>query len=601
MAHFTRTVSPTIVQMDQYIASLSFSASEKAFLYVAESNSPTASEEDPYQKFRYKPQFGEGIAGKRRPTIFVFLWSNGPGEPLRTLTSLSIPTTVLFGQAFFAPHADVVYATGYEYTSDDRLLGIKGCYNRPTGIWEITVPSLSAAGTTPLQGTARKLTPSYLSCRSPRAFSHNGKSTLVWLSHPTGGAHAATSLVFTLDITSPPDAKDVKTPLVDAVFQPARGAFPGLYPDANFPEFPVLRLPSPHIVTHSIWGSRSTVVLISTEDGSVKDITPDTDGKLYSWKVLNTDGQSRVVCVRSTPVTPNELVLGHISEAGEVSWRVLHKPILHPELESKLSTLRASIIQIPDRYPTETIVIQSANPPQEKRDVWPYTISLPNYTGSLGFGESAVRALLGNCGTLDVGDCIASTRHLIQLGISVEGPGKQLVTGGSHGGFLTGHLIGQYPEVFSAAVLRNPVISAGEISTTDIPDWYYAEFGLEYPISSSPSAAEDPGSIKSSTPPIMTPALFERVHRASPIAHVDAVRASVLLLIGSADLRVAPTQGIEYYHALKQRAREGTRVELLVFDGESHPLDGVEAARVGWEAARDFLRSSESQTVYFGR
>jgi len=228
---------------------------------------------------------------------------------------------------------------------------------------------------------------------------------------------------------------------------------------------------------------------------------------------------------------------------------------------------------------------------------------LPNYTGSLGFGESAVRALLGNCGTLDVEDCIASARHLIKLGISVEGPGKQFVIGGSHGGFLAGHLIGQYPDMFSAAVIRNPVISAGEISMSDITDWYYAEFGIPYPLYSSPSAAElESESLRPSTStktPIMTPEIFERLHCASPIAHVDAVRAGVLLLVGASDLRVAPTQGIEYYHALKQRAREGTPVELLVFEGESHPLEGVEAARVAWAKGRDFFRWAETLVVQF--
>ncbi|KAG6827441.1 hypothetical protein H0H93_015612, partial [Arthromyces matolae] len=209
-----------------------------------------------------------------------------------------------------------------------------------------------------------------------------------------------------------------------------------------------------------------------------------------------------------------------------------------------------------------------------------YTLSLPNYTGSLGFGESAVQALPGNCGTLDVEDCIASTKHLIKLGISIEGPGKQFIMGGSHGGFLTGHLIGQYPDMFSAAITRNPVMSAGEISSTDIPDWYFSEFGETYPIYSSPSVIEieqnDPTKPKPA-PPLVTPDLYKRVYNASPIAHVDAVRASVLLMIGAADLRVAPTQGIEYYHALKQRAKEGTRIEMLIFEGESHPLEGVEA------------------------
>ena len=50
------------------------------------------------------------------------------------------------------------------------------------------------------------------------------------------------------------------------------------------------------------------------------------------------------------------------------------------------------------------------------------------------------------------------------------------VVGGSHGGFLSAHLIGQHPDLFKVACMRNPVTDIpGMLSTTDILDWCYVE------------------------------------------------------------------------------------------------------------------------------
>jgi len=169
-------------------------------------------------------------------------------------------------------------------------------------------------------------------------------------------------------------------------------------------------------------------------------------------------------------------------------------------------------------------------------------------------------------------------------------------------------VVGQFPDIFTAVVLRNPVISVGEISTSDIPDWGYAEFGLPYPvpIASSPishSSKSDGGASSENATAIqlgMVPEVYQKLYNASPIRFADKVTADVLLLIGKDDLRVAPTQGHGYYHTLKALRNEkgiakGSRVDMLVFGGESHPLNGVECERVCWEAANAWFLESAGE------
>ncbi|KAF8800386.1 alpha/beta-hydrolase [Phlegmacium glaucopus] len=636
---------------DEYLASLSFAPSESAILYTAEGKIPEA--KDPFEKFRFNPDFGEGLVGKKRPVTFILRWdssyqstTNNSGKPKHTLVELK-SGDVRFGQASFSPNSErIIYATGYESTVDGRMLGLKGCYNRPNGIWQLLLPEQLPEWSDKLNPavvavTSEKLTPASLSCRSPRIFSHNGSSTLLWLACTTGGAHVAASALYSLDVSSDSDtSRPLKytdkclVPILKDEIPSSPHVFPSLYPPYNLPSSPpVVELTSgPSIVIHSQWGSRTTVLLISTQDGKVTDLTPSSEeDELYSWTVLATDGRSRVICQRSSSSVPYEIFLGHFDDSGRVSWHLIDKPDLPEYIKKALSNIRTSIVPIPNRFPFETILIQPNNgkntttiPPlityphggphgttstsfsamTTALVLEGYTISLPNYTGSLGYGDGFVHRLVipGNCGKLDVEDCYASVLHLIESGIAEEGPGKQFVIGGSHGGFLVAHLIGQFPDMFSAAVLRNPVISAGAISSSDIPDWYFSEFGIEYPIASeSPTTTTAEIDLTSilRIPPLISSERYTRLLAASPIFHVDSIKVPVLLLMGAADRRVAPSQGIEFYHALKARYAsqsaanhdkyDGRKVEMLVFEGESHPLDGVEVAKVNFEVTKEWL------------
>ncbi|KAF7297410.1 Peptidase-S9 domain-containing protein [Mycena indigotica] len=600
------------VYTEEFFSSFAFSQTSHAFMYVAEHtvDDPT----DAFAKYRFKPTLGETYDGKTSPAIFIFRWDpldiELPSSLSRIAPSLPDNRAILLGQPVFSPtEANIIYATGYEYTSDGRLLGLKWCYNRPSGIWRLTVPESDSGEV--VSCVCEKLTRPELSCRSPRIYHeiHTNEATLLWLSHASGGPHAGTFSLQAANIEG--GTWNIRT-VVDTVQEPATDGFPGLYPDSgNLPSSPFLVLDNEaFLVVSTTWNSQGMILLVSLHDGSVRNIT-QTKQTLYSWSVLATDGHTRLLCSRSALTVPYEIVLGEVDKTGYAAWKVLASPYTSTTVTATLSTISSSIIAIPGRGATQTIIVRSPDAPATNPCVqfihggphaaWTtvfspeivdcvlrgYTVSLPNYRGSLGYGEKSVRSLVGNCGSLDVQDCIETARHLVKMGLSSEGPGKQFVSGGSHGGFLTAHLIGQYPEFFTAATLRNPVIFADALSS-DIPDWYSNEWAIEYPMLSS--ALGLPG--KEARPadlPRRNPEDLVRLFKTAPIAHVDNVKAHVLLHIGGSDVRVTPTQGIEYYHALRGKPREGRHVEMMVFPDEGHSLDGVRTSKVVWESTMQWL------------
>ena len=184
-----------------------------------------------------------------------------------------------------------------------------------------------------------------------------------------------------------------------------------------------------------------------------------------------------------------------------------------------------------------------------------FALLLPNYRGSTAYGQASLTSLPGRCGRQDVDDCMLALSVCLQQKADMLNTARVGVMGGSHGGFLTCHLIGQYPDRFYVASTRNPVCNlAVTAALSDIPDWAFVESGLPYQPSRAPTADD-----------------YARMFSMSPIAHLAAVRTPLLLLLGTGDRRVPMQQAVDYYRLL--RSRGTAKVRCLVYGDAQHGLN----------------------------
>jgi acylaminoacyl-peptidase len=223
-----------------------------------------------------------------------------------------------------------------------------------------------------------------------------------------------------------------------------------------------------------------------------------------------------------------------------------------------------------------------------------------NYRGSTGYGQRSIHSLAGTIGTNDVQDMMTCLQHALSLPHPTQGhlpwfnAQQVAVCGGSHGGFLGAHLSAQYPEVFQAAALRNPVTDiAAMVGISDIPDWCYVEsLGVEVVETSQrePNQGFDWGN------PSPSLAHLTRMREVSPV-HVPSVttagayKTPTLVCLGMKDRRVPPSQGVAFYQLLRLYHGAHVPLSLMTFPDDVHAIDLPTTEAEHWMAIAQWIQT----------
>ncbi|XP_005730746.1 acylamino-acid-releasing enzyme [Pundamilia nyererei] len=552
---------------DAQFGCLSWSACENKLLYVAErSKNASAETQDGGHAWRkdrslYCEDWGEALTNRSEPAICVVDLEIGAASVLE-----GVPPDVSPGQALWAPGSQAVFFIGWYH--EPFRLGLKFCSNRRSALFKID-----------LCGHCERLSGENLSVSNPR-LSPDG-STLIYLQGAVFGPHNQCLSLQQLDLES-----GETSTLLDVVSRPQAGEFAGMYE----------ALPS------CCWSADSQRVMFSSAcrnwkglflvDRRSKIVTSlsdnllDSSSQLYgSWKLLTVQRDLMVVCC-SSPNTPPTLRVGFVPRAGEaVSWQTLQEPLMTFDFSWKVLDVTLPSDEENANYPgldfgavlvkpsrplgetrTPLVVFIHGGPHSQFPAEWNSTtaglaklgfaVLMVNYRGSTGFGQHSILSLIGQIGSQDVKDVQRAVLTALERDPNLD-PDRLAAIGGSHGGFLACHLLGQYPESYRVCAARNPVINAATLlGTSDIVDWRYISAGFHYSYDQIPTAE----------------ALAAMLQK-SPIAHAAKIKAPVLLMLGGRDRRVSPHQGMELYKALKSR---GSPVRLLWFPEDGHSLSRVD-------------------------
>ncbi|MCW7540196.1 prolyl oligopeptidase family serine peptidase [Aquabacterium sp. A7-Y] len=179
-----------------------------------------------------------------------------------------------------------------------------------------------------------------------------------------------------------------------------------------------------------------------------------------------------------------------------------------------------------------------------------YAVLAVNYRGSSGYGKEFMHAGARQLARATQDDIAQAVRWAVGEGIADAS--KVAVTGVSFGGFSVLMQLIRHPEMYACGIDIVGVANWPRAIANKPPYWrdwmhHYERFY---------------GSVD-------RPADREALYQDSPIAHIDKIRAPLLVIHGARDVRVAKQDSDDVVAALRALGRP---VDYLVFDDEGHSI-----------------------------
>ncbi|MHB8447530.1 MAG: alpha/beta hydrolase family protein [Rudaea sp.] len=159
-----------------------------------------------------------------------------------------------------------------------------------------------------------------------------------------------------------------------------------------------------------------------------------------------------------------------------------------------------------------------------------YAVLQVNFRGSGGYGDAFYRAGLREWGGKMQDDVTDATHWAVAQGVA--DPARLCIFGGSYGGYAALEGAVKEPDLYKCAIGYVGVYDLRLMYTRgDVPQYEFGENYLKMALGENQDE------------------LWDR----SPIAHLDRLKAKVMLIVGGADRRVPPVQGENLHAALLKR------------------------------------------------